>query len=69
MSAVLPRDPLAPVIAPGETNASISAKISDATLRRPTGWLWIGGFLLSLLACALLFVGTFWLLYAGIGIF
>ena len=69
MSAVLPRDVLPPVIAPGETNTSISAKISDATLRHPTGWLWIGGFLLSLLACALLFVGTCWLLYAGIGIF
>jgi molybdopterin-containing oxidoreductase family membrane subunit len=69
MSAVLPRDTLPPVIAPSETNASISAKIGDATLCRPTGWLWIGGFLLSLVACALLFVGTCWLLYAGLGIF
>src|SRR5690348_10953126 len=69
MSAVLPRDTLPPVIAPEETNASISARISDATLCRPTGWLWLGGFGLSLLLCGVLFVGTCWLLYAGIGIF
>ncbi|MGH8146689.1 MAG: NrfD/PsrC family molybdoenzyme membrane anchor subunit, partial [Rhodanobacteraceae bacterium] len=67
MNAVV-HDDLPPVLAPGETYASITETISTVTLHRRFGWLWLGGFAAALLLSLLLFVGIGWLLYAGVGI-
>lgn len=68
MSAVLPDRTLPPVIAPGQTNASITATVGAVTLQRPFGLLWLGGFVLALLLAGLLTAGVCWLLYEGVGI-
>jgi len=73
MSAVLPDrlmsdDKLPPVIAPGQTNASITATVGAVTLQRPFGALWLGGFVVALLLAGLLTAGVCWLLYEGVGI-
>lgn len=69
MSAVLrPDDMLPPVIALGQTPATVTESIGGIVLHRPFGWMWLGGLALSLLLAGLLTVGICWLLYAGVGI-
>ncbi|HEX4928383.1 MAG TPA: NrfD/PsrC family molybdoenzyme membrane anchor subunit [Burkholderiales bacterium] len=48
--------------------ASVTDKISDVVLRRPTHWIWAGGFVVTALGSALLFAGIGYLFAVGIGI-
>jgi Ni/Fe-hydrogenase subunit HybB-like protein len=59
---------LMPLLPADETYASISATVSDVTLARPPGRLWLGGFLLALCLTLLLTAAVAWLLTRGVGI-
>ena len=58
----------APLISLRETNASITDRVSDITLERPTGRLWLLAFALSFVLTAWLGAGIVWLLARGVGI-
>src|SRR5690348_8267832 len=51
-----------------ETNASITDRVSDIVLERPTGRLWLLAFALSFVLTAWLGAGIAWLLARGVGI-
>ncbi|MGA9341796.1 MAG: NrfD/PsrC family molybdoenzyme membrane anchor subunit [Rhodanobacteraceae bacterium] len=68
MSAVIRADTLPPVIAPGETPASVTRTVSGVVLDLPFGWRWLGSLVVALLLTALFVVGIGWLLYEGVGI-
>ena len=68
MSAISSRDPLPPVIAPGETPASVTHRISAVVLDLPLGWGWLGSLAVALFFTGVLVVGICWLLYKGVGI-
>ena len=57
-----------PLVAPGETDASVTATVSAVTLERRFGWRWITAFLLALLLTLLLTIGIGWLVVRGVGI-
>ena len=61
-------EPLTPLLAAGQTDASITATIAALTLQRPTGRLWLAGFTLAVLLALLLTFGIGWLLAMGVGI-
>jgi molybdopterin-containing oxidoreductase family membrane subunit len=48
--------------------ASVTDKISDIVLRRPTRWIWFGGFALTFLLSFIFFGAILYLFIAGIGI-
>ncbi len=48
--------------------ASVSDKIADIVLRRPTHWIWAAGFIVTFLGAAALFGGMTYLFFVGIGI-
>jgi molybdopterin-containing oxidoreductase family membrane subunit len=48
--------------------ASVTDKISDIVLHRPTRWLWGAGFLVTALGAAAFFAAITWLFIKGIGI-
>ncbi|MEI7035325.1 NrfD/PsrC family molybdoenzyme membrane anchor subunit [Fulvimonas yonginensis] len=57
-----------PLLAPRETDATITDAVSDLVLERPTGRLWLFAFALAFLLTALLGSGIVWLLARGVGI-
>lgn len=57
-----------PLLAPRETNASITDTVSGLVLERPTGRLWLFAFALAFVLTAWLGVGIAWLLARGVGI-
>ena len=57
-----------PLLAPRETHATITDKVSDIVLTRPTGRLWLLAFALSFVLTAWLGAGIVWLLARGVGI-
>ncbi|HYQ92537.1 MAG TPA: hydrogenase, partial [Candidatus Competibacteraceae bacterium] len=59
-------DPL-PVVEPDQTYATVTARISDITLGRPSTAWWLG-FMLSLAGVGLLLIAIGYLFYAGVGI-
>jgi molybdopterin-containing oxidoreductase family membrane subunit len=61
-------DTLAPVLAPGETYASVTEAVSAITLQRRFGRSWLAGFAVALLLTLLLTFGIGWLLTFGVGI-
>ena len=58
----------APLVAPGHTNESVTAKISDAVLVRPLRLGWLGGFALAFVLLMVLNLAVAWLLIRGVGI-
>jgi molybdopterin-containing oxidoreductase family membrane subunit len=58
----------APLLAPRETLAGITDRVSAITLERPTGRLWLTAFALAFVLTAWLGVGIVWLLAKGVGI-
>lgn len=68
--ALQPRadDSLQPVMAPGQTYASVTEAISAITLHRRFGRSWLAGFALALVLALLLTFGIGWLLAFGVGI-
>ncbi|MBV8341045.1 MAG: polysulfide reductase NrfD [Gammaproteobacteria bacterium] len=58
----------APILAPDETHASVTARISSLALRRHTGRLWLAGLSLALVLALLLLFGIGILLARGVGI-
>ncbi|HEY9857508.1 MAG TPA: NrfD/PsrC family molybdoenzyme membrane anchor subunit [Stenomitos sp.] len=62
------RDSEPPVIRPGYTIASAAREIGDLVLRRPIGWPWLMGMLLSAGLLTLLAVAVVVLLVRGVGI-
>ena len=69
MGAVLREgDGLPPVLAPGQTYASVTETVSAITLHRAFGRWWLAGFALALLLALLLTFGIGWLLAEGVGI-
>lgn len=69
MSASLQEvDPLAPVLAPGQTYASVTEAVTAITLQRRFGRLWLVGFAVALVLALLLTFGIGWLLAIGVGI-
>jgi molybdopterin-containing oxidoreductase family membrane subunit len=58
----------APLLAPRETLADITDRVSAITLERPTGRLWLVAFALAFVLTAWLGVGIVWLLAKGVGI-
>jgi molybdopterin-containing oxidoreductase family membrane subunit len=48
--------------------ASVTDKIADIVLRRPTHWIWLGGFALTFLLSIALFGAILYLFIAGVGI-
>ena len=61
-------DRLPPVLAPGQTYASVTESVSAITLERRFGRLWWAAFALALLFALLLTFGIGWLLAIGVGI-
>ena len=57
-----------PILEPGQTFQSVSAKISSLVLQRKTGLGWFLGFGLSFLGFMLFMVAVTWLFYKGVGI-
>jgi molybdopterin-containing oxidoreductase family membrane subunit len=57
-----------PVIAPGHTYASVTDHIADVVLKRPSGWIWWTGFLVTFALVMVLNGAIFWLIVRGIGI-
>ncbi len=68
MNASAGPDKLPAVIAPGETPASVTRRISAVVLDLPPGWRWMMSLAVALLFSAVLLVGICWLLYKGVGI-
>ncbi|HEX4050114.1 MAG TPA: NrfD/PsrC family molybdoenzyme membrane anchor subunit [Steroidobacteraceae bacterium] len=69
MASVLhPDDTLPPVLAPGETYASVTEAVSAITLQRRFGKSWLAGFSVAVLLTLLLTFGIGWLLAFGVGI-
>jgi Ni/Fe-hydrogenase subunit HybB-like protein len=60
--------PVAPVIEPGYTYASVTDKISGIVLTRPTSLGWVAGFALTFTLVMVLTVSVAWLLAKGVGI-
>jgi len=60
--------PIAPVIEPGYTYASVTAKISSIVLTRPTSLGWIGGFTIAFALVMALTIAVAWLIVKGTGI-
>ncbi len=63
-----PDNALSPVIAPGQTYASITEAISAIPLHRRFGRSWLAGFAVALVLALLLTFGIGWLLALGVGI-
>ncbi len=61
-------DRRAPVMAPGHTFSTITAKISDIVLRRPISLAWIVGFLVVFSGLNMLMVALGYLFFKGVGI-
>jgi molybdopterin-containing oxidoreductase family membrane subunit len=59
---------LTPVIAPGHTYESVTAKISDVVVKRPLGLGWFAGFSLAFTFLMVLTVAIAWLITKGVGI-
>jgi molybdopterin-containing oxidoreductase family membrane subunit len=68
MSAVMSRAALPPVIASGESPASVTRGVGDIVLHLPLGWRWLLGFAVAVLFALVLVAGIAWLLYKGVGI-
>jgi molybdopterin-containing oxidoreductase family membrane subunit len=68
MNATAGPDTLPTVIAPGETPASVTRRISAVVLDLPPGWRWMLSLAVAMLFTAVLLVGICWLLYKGVGI-
>jgi Ni/Fe-hydrogenase subunit HybB-like protein len=62
------RLPHAAIIRPGHTLATVTDKVSEIVLTRPTNWRWWLGFLLAFALFNLLMVTIAHLLFTGIGI-
>ena len=62
------RESALPVLKGGYSYASISDKISDIVLTRPTHWGWLVGFTLCSALTVLLLVAMSYLFYKGVGI-
>jgi len=62
------RESTLPVLKGGYSYASISDKISDIVLTRPTHWGWVVGFTLTSALTILLLVAMSYLFYKGVGI-
>ena len=56
------------LLAPGETNASITRAVSGIALQRPGGWRWQAGFVAALAMTLILLFAVGWLLTYGVGI-
>lgn len=67
-SAAHTLEALAPLVAPGETDASITERVSALALRPRAGPRWLAGFALAVLLTLLLTFGIGWLLAVGVGI-
>ncbi len=63
-----PKEAALPVLKGSYSYASISDKISDIVLTRPTHWGWITGFALCTALVLLLLVAMTYLFYKGVGI-
>ena len=63
-----PRESALPVLKGGYSYASISDKISDIVLTRPTHWGWVVGFTLCSVLTLLLVGAMSYLFYKGVGI-
>jgi Ni/Fe-hydrogenase subunit HybB-like protein len=63
-----PGESALPVLKGGYSYASISDKISDIVLTRPTRWGWVAGFTLCSALMLLLVVAMTYLFYKGVGI-
>jgi len=59
---------LTPVLAPGHTYESVTAKISDVVVKRPLGLGWFAGFALAFTFLMVLTVAVAWLIIKGVGI-
>jgi molybdopterin-containing oxidoreductase family membrane subunit len=57
-----------PLVAPGHTFASITAKISSIVLQRPSGMGWVFGFAIAFVLVMVLLMAVGYLLVRGIGI-
>ena len=60
--------PVAPVIEPGYTYASVTSKISAIVLTRPTSLGWVGGFTIAFTLVMALTIAVGWLIIKGTGI-
>lgn len=67
-SAAHTLEALAPLVAPGETDTSITERVSALALRPRAGPRWLAGFGLAVLLTLLLTFGIGWLLAVGVGI-
>jgi len=56
------------IIAPDETAASVTRRISAVVLELPLGWRWLSSLSAALLLTFVLLAGIGWLLYKGVGI-
>ncbi len=68
MSAIARAAALPPVLAAGQTYASVTDTVSAITLHRRFGQYWLAGFTGALLLTLLLAFGVGWLLRQGVGI-
>jgi Ni/Fe-hydrogenase subunit HybB-like protein len=59
---------LVPVLAPGYTYETVTAKISDVVVNRPLGLGWVAGFALAFSVLMMLTVAIAWLIIKGVGI-
>jgi Ni/Fe-hydrogenase subunit HybB-like protein len=59
---------LTPVLAPGYTYETVTAKISDVVVNRPLGLGWLAGFAVAFSALMMLTVAVAWLITKGVGI-
>ena len=57
-----------PVVAPGYDNATVTEKITDVVLKRPVGFAWLGGFVISFMLLMMFNVAVAWLFLKGVGI-
>ena len=60
--------PVAPVLEPGYTYATVTDKISSIVLTRPTSLGWVAGFAITFTGVMVLTVAVAWLIAKGVGI-
>src|SRR4030088_2810711 len=61
-------EPVAPILEPGHTYASVTDKISAIVLTRPTSLGWVAGFTIAFTLVMVLTIAVAWLIAKGVGI-